>query len=735
MEPLTRYRGVDITPTQVHNLIKTIARQGTTIRYGCANNNDFERKVRDILLAYHPQLHGLSTDQLLIRALSNTKNKETTYNYNYITKTEHGGSEEENGIINVDKEVVSDNFLFVLKSVLGVKKLDRDECIRLVGNIKKFVDRWKRDDNDDPESILKCFSNIDHALQSLEERKNDFEKKTKMLEEEFKKTNVYERELNDCKTQLQIELNNHDANQEILKKNIDELNNVINSQKMTISVNTGQLLKMANEVGEKEERIEVLVRRCEELENENFNLIQKIASYEANLKIQSEDLIVLKHERDSFESKCLALQERCAQNNDEQSQIYLSTLTNLQEARSVNENLQIIHKETIQKLKNTLEKNSELEEEKKTLNTKLLQFEERERYYSNMYDQNREELQACKMRLIDKEQELNRNEQSVTEYMMQVKNLTIQNNELKEQISSKDEDVKKIYEEGHAAIEWQYKRENEMKKDLEEMSKKLDKLKEHIKKITKDHEEELEYKNEEQKNILNNVVKLQSLVQEDKAKWEEKLNMLEIENSKLRIFKADDQNEVDQLSKHLTLKEGELNAEKLQNDKLVKEIDLLQAQLKETRANLKERTTEVAHLSREIEELYHRDKKSVENATNSNILKQVKKNLARYRKIENNEEPKRKIPKSNLSWNVNKLYNVSTEEELQKLIREIKQKNVNHKRWDTYAQFLSNDTLSDLKKRPDYNLLDDDFKELLEKKHQIESNSFITKEEQSLFSS
>ncbi|AQQ80385.1 desmoplakin [Betabaculovirus altermyunipunctae] len=80
---LTRYKGVDVNPHTVHNLIRTIV----SSKQCQANDND--PHLRSIILSFRPDLadSALSTDRLLITALKDCQKKDVTYNYKYETTT------------------------------------------------------------------------------------------------------------------------------------------------------------------------------------------------------------------------------------------------------------------------------------------------------------------------------------------------------------------------------------------------------------------------------------------------------------------------------------------------------------------------------------------------------------------------------------------------------------------------------------------------------------------------
>lgn len=83
---LTRYKGVDVTPHTFNNLIKTITNH-RSISNTSSSKNDFEEKIRDIILAFNPSLKknsaDMTTEHLLISSLKVGDKKEVTHNYNY----------------------------------------------------------------------------------------------------------------------------------------------------------------------------------------------------------------------------------------------------------------------------------------------------------------------------------------------------------------------------------------------------------------------------------------------------------------------------------------------------------------------------------------------------------------------------------------------------------------------------------------------------------------------------
>ncbi|ACZ63580.1 desmoplakin [Pieris rapae granulovirus Wuhan] len=99
---LTRYKGVDVTPHTFNNLIKTITNQ-RSVSNTSASKTNFEDKIREIILAFNPNLKkssaDMTTEYLLINCLKVNEKKEVTHTYNYNTwgdkKYNADGDEEE----------------------------------------------------------------------------------------------------------------------------------------------------------------------------------------------------------------------------------------------------------------------------------------------------------------------------------------------------------------------------------------------------------------------------------------------------------------------------------------------------------------------------------------------------------------------------------------------------------------------------------------------------------------
>lgn len=695
----------------MHNLIKTIARQKTVANAACGANG-FEQRIRDILLAYTPnRYHNLdiTTEHLLIKALKENGKKETNYNYNYRNKID-SDNEVEKSLVNVSSKktcapIEGDDLLAFLKNTLRVKKLDKDKCVWFMSVLRKYFDKWNKDDDDDSdgsvERLIARLKQRDKAYCDLDEHNIHLQQQLKELElvkhryeqdlaaykhandEELQKTKLYA-------ANIEESLKAESVNKIALRKNIDELTAIIESQQMTISVNTGDLLKLANEMGEKDHRIE-------ELENENFQQIRNAARLEADAKDAYEQLQLYKTKCSELEKKnfdYVQLQNACA---------------NVDFLSRENENYK--------RLSDDMTKNVNI------LKIKCSQLEESCRLYKDKNEGTSYELEQCKLKLLDAHNELSRSKalcedqsQKLTQYMDSTKRLLVENADLLKDLHSKDADLKKTYDEDSKVLEEHVIREIQLKKECDQLTKNLEKANTMLEKQKVYYEDLLGQKNEEYNLLINSVENLKEMVEAEVKKvnndWEHKYNkevsLLKEQLNKLELEKKDEENELDQVTKCVNLKEGELNVEKRLTNDLKKIVSSLQSQLSAAKSELEEKKKQVLSISK-------------------------KSNFTGMFKYKDHEigEPKRKVPKSKLAWNVNKLYNVSTAEELQDLIREIKTKNVNHKQWDTYSQFLTEQSYSDLKKNRDYDSLDDDFKLLLEKKHEIETQ--YVDEEASLF--
>ncbi|UXX41906.1 desmoplakin [Psilogramma increta granulovirus] len=165
---LTRYKGVDVTPHTFNNLIKTITNQ-RSINNTSTSKNDFEDRIREIILAFNPTLKKngayMTTEYMLVNTLKGTDKKEVTHTYNYNNwGASEGHSYNDENDVGMDVDDNADNFFNVNKINKKLKLIATGEwnndkmeqlldlvysinepCVRKINKkYTKYVDELKR---------------------------------------------------------------------------------------------------------------------------------------------------------------------------------------------------------------------------------------------------------------------------------------------------------------------------------------------------------------------------------------------------------------------------------------------------------------------------------------------------------------------------------------------------------------------------------------------------------------
>ncbi|ABQ52045.1 hypothetical protein SlGVgp102 [Spodoptera litura granulovirus] len=232
---------------------------------------------------------------------------------------------------------------------------------------------------------------------------------------------------------------------------------------------------------------------------------------------------------------------------------------------------------------------------------------------------------------------------------------------------------------------------------IEELQKQIDRLK-----VVNDEDEI------ERDKLLQEVSRCGRLEQE-LAMVKDLNSKLSEENKTLIAQTIEAEDSVERINQSYNLKQGELNKTRVELDNIMKNYREVRQKLEEAEKEINEKDKTIDYCNYEIETL---------SAANSQIKRKV---------------PKRK---KELTWDVNKLYGVKSEQELNDLIASISVKNRKSKNWSVYEKFLNAKpvSVSELKQNPEFDNLDEDFVKLLEKKNEFETNNTYMEEENSLFS-
>nr|AXS01134.1 desmoplakin [Spodoptera frugiperda granulovirus] len=192
--------------------------------------------------------------------------------------------------------------------------------------------------------------------------------------------------------------------------------------------------------------------------------------------------------------------------------------------------------------------------------------------------------------------------------------------------------------------------------------------------------------------------------------------LLRVDEYKREIDKINKEHDesCDAADRSYNLQKGEINRLSAQLSDSTKRVKSLEDQLQKAHERIAEQAKTISHCNYEIE-----------------TLAAVKtKQPVKHKLSPHNDAMKQKIAKKGLIWDVNKLYGVKTQEQLNQLIEQIAKKNESNKDWVVYKKFLSCPTteLDQLKDNPEYQSLDNNFKQLLYKQREL-----LSEEEGSLF--
>ncbi|AAG27392.1 PxORF94 peptide [Plutella xylostella granulovirus] len=624
---ITRYRGVDITPHTVNNLIKTIASHGSK-PYG----NDAH--LQDIIFAYDPslkKLSHLSITNLLILALKNNNVKETTYNYNY---------RDNSSIINTDKTVDNLTPTSVARQLNRIISDGWDYNV-IADVIKDFSRRF--DDGDD-------------AIMLMNSVRQQYDKYVNKLHEDTFRT-VWRLDTTDYVrfvTQLR-----------------ECLLRLFNNEPFDTDV---QCIEYLNRV------IQNKYAELDSVKNAYDTQLQNIETNMTQIKVQ------LQHTNTTLEDERAKCAKLIYENNELKE--HVEQLNDALNA-AVDENATL--KCDNETFRDTLDKfEKERQDELDKMHTTFANFESR---FSGHTDEEYEQVEL-------------KNEQLQNEIVL----LKEQINTLKQQAYSVS---KQLYDKTHES-------------QLHQASY-LDKCQELIQ-IKEEHQMDLEaIKNEHNvtyKDLIHQLTLASdantksyneyfSNIQENNEQHKKNIEHLQSKIKQLtdKIVNINDQHEkaLDETEHTLLLREGKMAALENEIVQLKKEIDALQDTVKKIDNDNKECEREKTHLQAELDETLNQ--------------------LARTPLKRKNDSPTpttTKKKQNELNWNLNKLYKIKDEDDLKKIIQDLKEKNKHKKDWELYDKFLTCST-ADIKLNPGYHSLDANFKKLLDRKEEIEKSNTLVK--------
>lgn len=220
-----------------------------------------------------------------------------------------------------------------------------------------------------------------------------------------------------------------------------------------------------------------------------------------------------------------------------------------------------------------------------------------------------------------------------------------------------------------------------------------------------------------------------------KLKKDFDLALLQLDDQKLKCeqLKA----ELDKLNKEYDdstdSADRTYNLQKGQINRLESELARLDGELQSTKQKLNNAEQQIDEQDRTIKHCNY----EIEALSKTKASSPPKSKLPIKHKLDNTsqKDKEQKIAKKGITWDVNKLYGIKTQKQLNQLIEQIKIKNAKNKEWPVYSKFLSchDTTIEQLEANPEFKNLDENFKVLLLKQREF-AEVVSEEEEASLFS-
>ncbi|AKR17458.1 desmoplakin [Mocis latipes granulovirus] len=642
---LTRYKGVDVNPHTVHNLIRTIVSKQ-------ANTNDNDYALRSIIFSFRPDLinTSLTTDNLLITALKDCRKKEVTYNYKYESAA-IGGHEEHHVAAAVQQQ--PDIFLKIWR-LQNIEREDacvlaaavRDLCYAVLKNAHPDFDP---DHDQSAATLLKLCTEVRHKKQYVYEESQAMNREMQDLEKDLMESKARAAELMASFSSCKVEY----------------------EQKLYMALQNKQTSE--NEVA----RLELMLLE----KNEHANLLQQTidrltaeskALHDSNERVSCEQTVLLgqiKELTDTIKEQAAQLkyieeQHKTIENNNDTRLVLLN--------KEHSENIRVLNEKHSLKMEEINNELSLLQQHYVQQTTLAEELHKR----LQKTDEHNKFLQAQN---IDISKNLD-NMQS------QFNNLFKENLMLKSEIES----LKLINAQ-----------DCDSNSQLQDVNKKLKKQ--------------------------NDALLLQlDVVHKDKEDLNKELEKIKNEN---------DEN-VDAADRLYNLQKGELNRLELELNTAVDKLKAVTEELKSAQNTIAEQNKTIDLCNYEISALSQKNKSNSATLEPPKIIVSKTLKLPVKHKLDTTPGASNlnsKIAKKTLTWNINKLYGVNNQDDLNRLISQITVKNKKNKDWPIYSKFLSctNVGLDKLKENPEYQGLDEDFKLLLAKQREFMD---APEQETSLFS-
>nr|UYX49730.1 desmoplakin [Darna trima granulovirus] len=537
---LTRYKGVDVTPHTFNNLIKTITDQ-RCISNTSSSKTEFESKIRDIILAFAPNLRKISsnmtTEHLLINSLKLSDKKEITHTYNYNGwKKRQSDNSDDSASAEIDDRLLlyedlknaseqdewNEKLIFNILEKIGgknnkryVKKIKKKYNHHMYLSCKKpsvSIDKKNYDDDEDIGNLIAALTHVvgkktsikkyTHAVCDVEQNIQSTRQKLQSTEE---KLCMVEKELYESKnlyTFKEIELNRENAqlkiNQEALNRNIENLSEKLTNANDIISQNVIELAKLGADLGERDSQLE-------EATIEKYELKKQISLLEKNYVCTDEENTELMKDKSKLQSKINDLEERLKisldNNRKYENKCYDLINQKSKDSDSLSSAYELLKQQhdAILNEKNTLSEmlsktSQSLNDVNKKYDVETKQLGDQIEYKNKQIESLEREMATCKARIIDNETKYHKNlddnlnslfvsNSELEKLKCKINDLTIKNNNLMDE----NNNFRLMYEEGCEII----KKNSEIQSEYKKLQAHLDRVQEEHKKNIDDYERKI----------------------------------------------------------------------------------------------------------------------------------------------------------------------------------------------------------------------------------------------------
>ncbi|ABY47826.1 desmoplakin [Helicoverpa armigera granulovirus] len=659
---LTRYKGVDVNPHTVHNLIRTIVNKQSS-------TNDNDNVLRSIIFSFRPDLSKslLSTDNLLIRILKDCNKKEITYNYKYETNNH----DEQH--VAATTSPPSDIFIKMWR----LNNVDREEACVVAAAVrdlcyavlKNYDPNYDPDNDSSAATLLKLCTEVRYTKQYAYEESQAMNREMQDLEKELLNSRARVAELlatfSNSKSEWEKESNVAWETKQKSENEVARLEYLLLERNQVVDSLQTNIVKLTDKLNDVTKNYELVTREHMECGREVENLTSTIKEQASRIQYLEEQS---KNAEDSINTRLVLLEKEHAEI------VRVIKEKHALKVQELDAKLSMLNQTYLQQVTFAEE-----------LQQRVRKAEEQNLHMQAQIIDARTTTSTSQTDLDNMRVQLNNTSKDNALLQSKIKKLESINNQDAEsnaELQSVNQKLKKENDKILLQLDTQTKKCDDLQKDLDTALKEID-------------------DNTDESNRTYNLQKGE-------------INRLQVE--------------LNSASEKLTQLTKELSDAQIQIDDQHKTIEYCNYEIRAL-SNINN-----AVVDGKKPKLSPRgDKKSVTSPVIKPETSKKSKLPIKHKLDTHNENLTQKIAKRPLTWDVNKLYGVKTQADLDKLIAQIKVTNSNNKDWPVYNKFLSctNVEFDKLKDNPEYQGLDDNFKNLL-----IKQREFVDpiEPEQSLFS-